>query len=101
MGVGWDGPNPRARRSEFLDPQPDGLRQAARQRAIVAGGMNAVLGTHAPALFVSSCLPMKPPLGRPGVFHWPHQPRPALALIFVRGLSGFLTRGIAERDAVF
>ena len=37
---------------------------------------------HEPAFLASSWLPMKPPVGSPGRFHWPHQPRPALALIF-------------------
>ena len=30
----------------------------------------------------SEVLPRKPPVGRPAGFHWPNQPRPALALIF-------------------
>ena len=48
-------PNSRVRRWEARDPQAGELRQAACQHAVVADGMNAVLSTHAPAFFVSSC----------------------------------------------
>ena len=49
-------PQSRVSRRNPLDLQPCESRPAACQHAVVADGMNAVLSTHATAVFVSSCL---------------------------------------------
>ena len=64
-------------------------------------GIHLGRGIPVTASFASSCLPRKPPVGRPARFHWPNQPRPALALIFAWADPRCMHHGISAWEALF